>query len=787
MKSRFGFGFRIAVLAFGASALLEVSSPAAQSNPVRLAVGPFFGPAANGALQETAAALPDLLTAELSHQNRFQLVERDKVSAIWNELHLTSSGLAESATVAKLGRMLACDWLVSGSLVPTGTRTQVWIKVIDMRNSVVLDLEELPFERANLSATVTGIAAFLVKAGSRPQGRQFIALGRFTDLSISSTREDWSRRLPALIERHFHAAGVGVVEREAVSPIFEEFELETAGLTGNATNRVKLQPAFWIVDGGCKWVRDTQDKLSVALRVYKVGEKEQVFRFTAMPGEELETAVIQTIQKAMANTNQIPAALKEGEIHDTRGTELAERRAPMTPSRFSTNKPAQSAGGWGGPDRKKLAENRRATIEAYERALLLNPQNLNAKHMLGYGLLGDLDPAKRQRGKELLREVLASKDPRYVEQAQRELNNAEVLARMAADAFDDQLSLPDRARNGVLYGLIQVAADRPIPPQTDWQGLQRAVLTNPSDLNAKYNIGVALLASPSDLDKGNGVKLLAEVAGGDQKELAERARKLLPPGTAAWTPPRTNSRYQAIIQPTIAWTNSASKTNAGLIQLPSPIPVGRFPAFTAAAAGPAGVLVAGGTELYRLHNDADVHLVDLPITLNHPITAIASDEHSIWLGTEGGGLVQIDRGGKPPRIYTEKDGLLMPSILSLARIGERLWIGFGFRESGGLGYLELPGGRFVGLTGDIDLFKSEGERLHAPPTSAVEFIRSKEDGILWIGTRFALHRFEIGSSKWSKVSPLGYGVQTAGRPLGQDRPLNCLLRQQQQMFLPPRQ
>src|SRR5947209_1922812 len=69
-------------------------SGGAESSSIRLAVGPFFAPEAHKELQTVGSALPDLLTAELSHQSRFQLVERDKVNAIWNELHLTSSGLA---------------------------------------------------------------------------------------------------------------------------------------------------------------------------------------------------------------------------------------------------------------------------------------------------------------------------------------------------------------------------------------------------------------------------------------------------------------------------------------------------------------------------------------------------------------------------------------------------------------------------------------------------------------------------------------------------------------------
>jgi hypothetical protein len=42
------------------------------------------------------------LTVELSQQNRFELVERDKVTAIGKELNLTATGLAAPEPVARL-------------------------------------------------------------------------------------------------------------------------------------------------------------------------------------------------------------------------------------------------------------------------------------------------------------------------------------------------------------------------------------------------------------------------------------------------------------------------------------------------------------------------------------------------------------------------------------------------------------------------------------------------------------------------------------------------------------
>jgi TolB-like protein len=230
----------------GALTLLAIHAGAAETNSVRIAIGPFFAPAGNAALGNAAAALPDLLMVSLSQENRFQLVEREKVNAIWNEMHLAEAGLTSADTVGKLGKILSCDWLVSGSLVPAETGPQVWVKIIDTQSSVVLDLESLPYNSTNFSATAKSISDFLAQAKTRAHPREFIALEKFEDRSVSSTREDWTPRLTALIEKHFLAAGYGVVERESVSPIFSEYQLQSAGMTADA-KRVKLKPAFWVV------------------------------------------------------------------------------------------------------------------------------------------------------------------------------------------------------------------------------------------------------------------------------------------------------------------------------------------------------------------------------------------------------------------------------------------------------------------------------------------------------------------------------------------------------------
>ncbi len=475
--------------------------PGAESNTLRLAVGPFFAPVGNDSLHQASQVLPELVVAELSRLPRYQLVEREKVQAVWNEMNLGASGLVERDTVARLGRVLACDWLVSGAFVQAGGRTHVWTKVIDVRTGVVLDLNAAPYEPGAFTNTVAGIAAFLARAGAEPKGRQFIAMGPFVDMNppFGAPREDWSRRIAALIEKHFLEAGFGVVEMAAVGPIFEERRLEAAGLTGQPDGRVKLQPAFWLVDGGCEWVETAPGQLSVGLRIQKVGGPAQMFRLTEAAGEEMEQAVIATLVRAFTNTNLVaqPTPNAEADLLAARGMELASLRSPFRPN-ISTGAPLRtqydSYKRYQEDDKRRL-ENRNATIATFERTLLRDPKNLEAKSMLGRALLSDPEPARRERGRELLGEIMDLKDPK----------NAAYIQMIA-----DNIKRREARR-------------RP----DDWESLNQILAENPNDLEAKCSMGAALLSLPRASDRERGTKMLAEVVAGDRPDQAERARRLL--------------------------------------------------------------------------------------------------------------------------------------------------------------------------------------------------------------------------------------------------------------------
>jgi len=489
------------------------ASLGADSNVLRMAVGPFFAPAGNDTLRQASQTLPELLTAQLSHIPRIHLVEREKAQAVWTEHNLTASGLIARDTVAKLGHVLACDWVVSGSMVQANGHTYVWTKVIDVRSGVVVDLNASRYDFDNSSKTTTDIAAFLEKAGTQPKGRQFIAMGPIVDMSplLGAKREDWSRRIQAAIEKHFLDAGFGVVEIAAVGPIFEERRLEAAGLTGNPDGRVKLQAAFWLIDAGYEWNQTVPDQLRIGLRVQKVGDSEQMFWLNESLNGGVESAVIAAIQGALTNVNTAtPSPSAEADLLLARAEEIATARplgSSWRPSPLPPQQNPRKRTQWDSYKEmqemmKRGRDNEKANIAIYERTLLRDPNNLEAKTMLGSLLIMALEPATRERGKELLLEVAATQNP-STERANFYIKNADKFLRQREENM--------------------ASVQRP----NDWLSVNQAFAENPDDPEAKCDLAAALLSLPRASDRDRGRKMLTEVTTGDRPDQAERARKLL--------------------------------------------------------------------------------------------------------------------------------------------------------------------------------------------------------------------------------------------------------------------
>ena len=488
-----------------------LSSASAQAAPVRVAIGPYFPPPAGDALRATARALPELLTVELSREARFQLLDRDKVQALLTELNLGAAGFSSRNGVARLGQVLSCDWVVSGSIVQTEARTVAWTKVIDIRSGVVLDLQATPVGRDQLPLAVSNITRFLNGVGTTAQSRdrQFVALGRIVDMRpwLSIARQDWSRRMAAVIERQAQTEGFGVVEMEAVTPLFEERRLAAA--PGQTDEPVKLQSAFWLVDGGCKWIEGKPERLEFGLRVQRVGGPEQRVTFTAAPGEAAEEAIQQQIRRALADTNRIAAATAaraEVELMTARGVELSNLRLPFMvdrrpdpPTDANMERLEQEV-----QRGRSSLENQRRAVANYQRTLLLDPTNTEVKYSLASVTMLTDEPDARKRGEEMMKEIAASKDTKWGPRAELSLSRSGMMRKSIGELVERRQQASDQLE------------------------IEQLIASNPFDWEAKLKLGVLLLGSDRGFNRGRAETLLQEVASCGNDVQATRARGTLP-------------------------------------------------------------------------------------------------------------------------------------------------------------------------------------------------------------------------------------------------------------------
>ena len=131
-----------------------------------------------------------------------------------------------------------------------------------------------------------------------------------------------------------------------------------------------------------------------------------------------------------------------------------------------------------------------------------------------------------------------------------------------------------------------------------------------------------------------------------------------------------------------------------------------------------------------------------------------ADKETIWLGTDGDGVVQLSAGGVLQRQWGTADGLLSPRVKALSLFGGRLWIGFGDGNRCGLGYIDPVAGRFTTLT-PPQAMEARQDKADGPPVSPVHAIKTADMKAVWVATQDSLKRYQIESDRWSTPLPFG--------------------------------
>jgi hypothetical protein len=117
------------------------------SERLRVGVLPFD---LRGEMTTSGFALQDSFLHQLVQQQRFQVVEREKLEAILQEQQLGSSRLIDTATAVRLGRLAAAHAMVAGTMIATRTGTEVIGRVIDSETAEILTTVDVYSETHSL-------------------------------------------------------------------------------------------------------------------------------------------------------------------------------------------------------------------------------------------------------------------------------------------------------------------------------------------------------------------------------------------------------------------------------------------------------------------------------------------------------------------------------------------------------------------------------------------------------------------------------------------------------------
>jgi tetratricopeptide (TPR) repeat protein len=154
------------------------------------------------------------------------------------------------------------------------------------------------------------------------------------------------------------------------------------------------------------------------------------------------------------------------------------------------------------------------------------------------------------------------------------------------------------------------------------------------------------------------------------------------------------------------------------------------------------VWVASGNRLIRVGLDGQTNLIVRLPNDSAPVTSLAMSDSTLWVGTAGDGLIEVDKSNSKCIRLSTKDGLAMDEITALQLAGKTLWIGYGNGSRGGLSRLDVTSRKVVSFTPSLTE-SATGQ----PPGRPVEEIMCAPDGDIWflVGGTLGLHRVISGA------------------------------------------
>ena len=145
----------------------------------RVAVPYFKEVGADVSEHSLGKVVAELLSVNLSQQNPFVVVERERLDQIMREHRLSDLGVVDDNTAAEMGKILGAESLVSGAISAVGPNYIVTVRQVDVASGKVLNSAQVQFERGGLVALSADAVVLRSRTGAAFRSALIPGWGQF--------------------------------------------------------------------------------------------------------------------------------------------------------------------------------------------------------------------------------------------------------------------------------------------------------------------------------------------------------------------------------------------------------------------------------------------------------------------------------------------------------------------------------------------------------------------------------------------------------------------------------
>jgi TolB-like protein len=149
----------LAVLAVVLGLVLAPAAAAART----IAIAYFDNNTGKADLDPLRKGLADMLITDLGNVSSLQIVERDKLNQVLEELKLSNSKFIDPRTAQKLGKGLAAEFIMTGSYVLGGDSLRIDARVVEVKSGKVAASEKVEGKKDEFFALEKDLVDLLIK------------------------------------------------------------------------------------------------------------------------------------------------------------------------------------------------------------------------------------------------------------------------------------------------------------------------------------------------------------------------------------------------------------------------------------------------------------------------------------------------------------------------------------------------------------------------------------------------------------------------------------------------